>query len=123
LILNEGNPVTSDRFDYQGEKLSQARSSLMLPHTMGEEQSIASAFEVCDRAFHQFDVSRIKDDNARGWVDTIKRLMDTTGVEDPTGEGTYTQRARRMNTEEKREFSNAVDELASWFNMEFWSNH
>lgn len=111
-----------DRFDYQGEKLSQARSALMLPHTMGEDQSIASAFEVCDRAFHQFDVDRIKDDNARLWVEMIKRLMDTSGVDDPTGEGTYIQRARQMTTDEKREFSKAVDELASWFNMLFWSN-
>ncbi len=54
-------------------------------------------------------------------METIKRLMDTSGVDDPTGEGTYVQRARRMTEEEKREFSNAVDELASWFNMEFWS--
>ena len=111
-----------DRFSYQGEKLSQARSSLMLPHPMGEARSLALAFELCSRAFHQFDTERLQDDTARVWMETIKRLMDTTGVEDPTGEGTYFQRARRMTEEEKREFSNAVDELASWFNREFWSN-
>jgi hypothetical protein len=113
---------TKDRFAYQGEKLSQARSSLMAPHPMGEDRSFASAFEFCSRAFYDFDVERIKDENAHGWIDTIKRLMSTDGVSDPTDEGTFIHRARALTDEEKREFSNAVDELASWFNMEFWSD-
>jgi hypothetical protein len=114
--------VVKDRFDYQGEKLSQARSTLMAPHEMGEEHSYASAFEVCSRAFHDFDVSRVKGDDAVHWIETIKRLMDTSGVEGPTGEGTWVHRARLMTVDEKREFSNAVDELASWFNRKFWSD-
>lgn len=89
---------------------------------MGEEHSYASAFEVCSRAFHDFDVSRVKGDDAVHWIETIKRLMDTSGVEGPTGEGTWVHRARLMTVDEKREFSNAVDELASWFNRKFWSD-
>lgn len=114
--------MVKDRFDYQGEKLSLARSSLMAPHEMGEEHSYAAAFHACSLAFHQFDVSRVKNDDAVRWIETIKRLMDTSGVEDPTGEGTWVHRARQMTLEERREFSNAVDELASFFNREFWSD-
>ncbi len=113
--------MVKDRLGYQSEKLSQVRSSLMAPHIRGEEYSFAAAFDFCSRAFHDFDVSRVEDENAVGWIDTIKRLMDTTGVEHPTGEGTWVQRARLMTFEKKHEFSNAVDELASWFNREFWS--
>ena len=114
--------MAKERFGYQGEKLSQARSSLMAPHEMGEEHSYASAFHACSLGFHQFDVSKVKDDDAVGWIETIKRLMDTAGVEDTTGEGTYVHRARQLTVDERREFSNAVDELASWFNRQFWSD-
>lgn len=114
--------MTEPRFSYQTEKLDQARSTLMLPHELGEEQSLASAFDFCDRALDELDLEFIEDDNARGWIETIKRLMSTEGVEDPTGEGTWVQRARQLSVDERREFSNAVDELASWFDREFWSN-
>jgi hypothetical protein len=114
--------VTKDRFSYQTEKLSQARSALMAPHPWGEEKSFAEAFDYCTRAFKDFDVTQVKDENARCWIETIKRLKDTTNVQDPSGEGTWVDRARAMTEEEKREFSDAVDELASWFRWEFWSD-
>lgn len=113
--------MAKDRFANQADKLSQARRSLMAPHARGEEYSFAAAFHACSQAFHRFDVSRVKDDEAVGWIETIKRLTDTTGVEDPTAEGTWVQRARQMTFEEKYEFSKAVDELANWFKREFWS--
>jgi hypothetical protein len=102
-------------FDYQSEKLSQARSCLMLPHSDGEEASVAEAFMLCGRAFYRFDTSLIKDENAIIWIETIKRFMDTAGVSDPTGEGTAIQRARQLTNDDKAEFSRAVDELANWF--------
>ena len=113
--------MTKDRFDYQTQKLSQARSALMAPHPWGEEKSFAEAFDHCTGAFKNFDVTRVKDKDACGWIETIKRLKDTTDVQDPTDEGTLVHRARAMSLEEKREFSNAVDELASWFRWEFLS--
>jgi hypothetical protein len=111
-----------DRFDYQGEKLSQARSSLMAPHPSGEDQSFASAFDFCSRAFHQFDTDCVPDDSARDWISKIKSLMNTEGVQDTTGEGTFVHRARAMSVDEKMEFARAVDELASYFHREFWSH-
>ena len=111
-----------DRFSYQGEKLSQARSSLMVPHAAGEDTSFACAFEFCSRAFHQFDVERVSNEDVRSWINTINDTLNTDDVDDRTGEGTFLHRARALSEHEKRAFSRAVDELASWFNMEFWSN-
>jgi hypothetical protein len=102
-------------FHYQSEKLSQARSSLMLPHPDGEDASLAGAFFYCGCAFNHFDTSSVKNENAITWIETIKRFMNTEGVSDPTGEGTAIHRARQLTTENKAEFSRAVDELASWF--------
>ena len=71
-------------FHYQSEKLSQARSCLLLPHLDGEDASVAEAFTFCERAFWRFDISLVKDENAKIWIETIKRFMDTNGVSDPT---------------------------------------
>jgi hypothetical protein len=112
--------VTKD-FGYQSEKLSQARSVLMAPHPWSEEISFIEAFRYCTHAFEDFDVTRVKDKNACGWIETIKRFMDTTNVQDPTNDGPWLQRARAMDLEEKREFSEAVDELADWFKRQLLS--
>jgi hypothetical protein len=112
-----------DRFDYQGEKLSQARSALMLPHSRGEEFSLADAFAFCDRAFTNFNMDRIRDSEALRHIATIQRSMDTTGLtEDASGAGTWVKRGRMMSVDQRSEFSRAVDELADWFNREFWSD-
>jgi hypothetical protein len=113
--------VTKDCFSYPSEKLSQARSALMPPHPWGEEISFAEAFDHCTGAFKDFDITQVKDKNAYGWIETIKRLKDTTNVQDPTKDGKGVQRARAMDLEEKREFSEAVDKLADWFNRQLLS--
>ena len=107
--------MTKDCFSYQSEKLSQARSALMAPHPGGEEKSFAEAFLYCTHAFMDFDVTRVKDENASRWIETINRLKDTTN------EGTWDNRACAMSLEEKREFSEAVDELAHWFKRQLLS--
>src|SRR5690349_20259924 len=114
--------VIKDRFSYQLERLSKARSNLMSPHPQGEDRAFAAAFHDCSLAFHQFDADQVTEDEPRRQIDTIKRLMGAGGVSDPTGEGTWFHRGRAMGTEEKMVFSRAVDELASWFAMEFWSS-
>lgn len=112
-----------DRFDYQGEKLHQARRTLMAPHSQGEDLSYAFAFDLCRRAFHGFDESRIQDQNAREWIKIIKETMNTDGVDDPTGQGTFFHKAQSLSFDERLAFSNAVDELASWLSRHFWSDH
>lgn len=45
--------------------------------------------------------------------------MDTKGIDDPNGRGTWYVKAEELSIEEKYEFSSAVDQLASWFNAKF----
>ena len=93
----------------------------MAPHPQSEAHSFAHAFEACDRGLHELGEGLVKDENALHWITTIRRLMNTYGVSDPTGEGTHLHRVRAMTEQEKYEFSRAVDELAHWFDREFWT--
>lgn len=45
--------------------------------------------------------------------------MDTTGIDDPQGRGTWFLKGERLTTEEKFRFAAAVDELAYWFHERF----
>ncbi len=92
----------------------------MLPHRQGEDASIASAFEFCKRAFHNFDETSIEDEDARGWVEAIKAFMDTTGVDDPSGRGRWLVRAEQLTADQRAELSRALDALGTWFDAEFW---
>jgi hypothetical protein len=101
-------------YSYQAEKLSLARSCLMLPHSQGEAHSIAEAFHNCSLAFHDMDEAGL-DDNAREWVRKIKEFMDTTNVEDNSGKGKWAAKASTLTTDEQLELSNTLNDLASWF--------
>ena len=109
------------QFMYPSEKLNDARRALMAPHGRGEAASFASAFELCDRAFHHLDLESVDDPNVIAKIETIRRSMDTTGLEDNTGQGLWMIKADKMSYEEKVEFSNAVDDLASWLDMKFYT--
>jgi hypothetical protein len=102
------------KFGYQREKFYQARSCLLLPEN--ETSAIASAFEVISRCLHQFDTSKVQDDNALEWLKTVHQTMDTTGLTSPNG--LWLEKAAMLTTGEKREFARAVDELASWFDWQ-----
>jgi hypothetical protein len=110
------------QFGYLGEEFSLTRLSLMLPHPIGEDSSIADAFNVCSLGLRNFRKSTITDVNAREWLESVEKVMSAESVDDPTGEGTWIHRARSMTIEEKRGFSHAVDQLASWFWREFRSS-
>lgn len=88
---------------YQSEKLDQARVALMLPHPHGEAASCAEAFKLCDSAFRNLNEDRIGDEDARAWIDIIKRM---------------TGKAESLTTDDKLELSRVVDELASWFDRQ-----
>jgi len=104
-------------YGYQSEKLSAARSALMLPHSGGEAASIASAFHELRLAFYRMDESGL-DDNALTWVRKLQELMDTTGLVDPDSVGLWTIKAQQLGTDERIELSRCVDELAHWFRAE-----
>jgi hypothetical protein len=107
--------VTRDSFYYQCQKLKEAQFALMAPHPEGEDKSFAFAFQYCKFAFMDFDETQVKDKDASRWIETIKRLMDTSDIREKTDEGAWLNRARAMSLEEKSEFSLAVFELAGWF--------
>ncbi len=94
----------------------------MLPHIGGEEKSIARAFAACHLGVANLDVESIEDHEARRLLGTLERLMNTDDIHDSTGEGANYDRALAMAQEERAEFSKAVDYLASWFCMQFWSS-
>lgn len=109
------------KFAYQAEKLSAARSSLMLPHPQGEAQSIAHAFHECSLGLHELNEDQL-DDNARSWVRRLKELMSTDGLRDPDGRGLWAVKAEDLGVDEKYELSRIVDELAHWFGRRFWTD-
>ena len=100
-------------FSYAREKLVTARRILMLPHPKGEAQSLAAAFHECylgldklpDSAFHG---------SATEYIRTIRSTIDTTGVIDDHGRGTFTVKAEQLTESEKHDFSAAVDDLLYW---------
>jgi hypothetical protein len=102
------------KFAYQAQKLSEARRALMLPHPRGEAESIAGAFQACSAGFDNLDPDTL-DYKARGWFSKITELMETSGIEDPAGRGTWAVKAEGFTNDQKLELSRAVDELAHWF--------
>jgi len=103
------------KFSYQVEKFSSARSSLMLPHPEGEAKSLCDAFRECSLGLHNFDESLIQDDNALNNIRKIKESMNSSGLNDQEEKGLWRIKAESLSEEEKYDFSNAVDELASYF--------
>lgn len=104
-------------YSYQSEKLSSARSSLMVPHTRGEAESIANAFHELSLAFHMLDVKSLGSD-AQRWVNKLQEYMDTTGISNSDGEGAWVIKARTFSSDDQLEISRSVNELAYWFNSE-----
>ncbi len=105
------------KFSYQAEKFAQARSCLMLPHSHGEAESIANAFERCSRGLYEMDKDSL-DSDARGWILELEDMMNTDGIDDPDSVGTYRLKAEQFSHDQKLELSNIVDELAHWFDRE-----
>ena len=110
------------KFAYQSEKFSIARSNLMLPHPEGEAASITYAFHEIYHGLHNLNEQEL-DDSARGWISTIKDLMDTTGLTDSNGRGLWAIKADLLTIDQKFELSRSVNELANWFDMQFWDRN
>jgi len=105
------------RFYYQAEKISAARSCLMLPHPRGEEKSIADAFLECDCGLQDLD-KKLLDDTACVWIQKLDTLMCPAGLSDPLDRGLWTVKAEALTTDERIELSRIIDELANYFSDE-----
>jgi len=105
------------QFSYAAEKFAKARRYLSLPNAQGEHQSIASAFGECILILRNLDESTL-DDYARTLVAELRVLMNTEGVDDPAGEGTFSMKARGFSSNERSDVSRVIDELAVWFDSQ-----
>lgn len=96
----------------------------MLPFSEGEAAAIANAFHLCHKALEELrhDKSKIEQESIQAWLDVVEQTMDTTGLEDPEGVGLWRIKAQSLTEQEKSDFSDAVYELAGWFDMQFWSS-
>jgi hypothetical protein len=95
----------------------------MLPFYDGEDGALANAFHLCSRALEGFRLDRSKLANEAkvlDWIRVIEETMNTDGLADPASIGTWRVKARSLTVEEKSAFSTAVDELASWLDMQLW---
>ena len=113
--------MTIMKYMYPAEKLNQARHTLMAPHPEGEAASFADAFEFCDRCRNELD--QVDDELARDWIKAIRKIMETSGLDDPERRGLYLVRAEQLTLDEKSEFSRIVDELASWLNRRVFAEN
>jgi len=105
-------------FRYQYEKMSIARRALMLPHPNGEVESIVVAFGECGHALHHLDRSDIDDEVANQALEVIDRVMNVDGLEDTDHLGLNYVKAESLSDAEKSAFSDAVDNLTSYFDRE-----
>jgi hypothetical protein len=64
---------------------------------------------------------QIRDSTALQHLATIARYMPAPYLPDPDGVGTAVIKAQMMTQNEVREFSDAIDALAEWASVEFWS--
>jgi hypothetical protein len=102
------------RYSYQSEKLSKARSCLMLPHSSGEAALIAQAFHECSLGLHDLDRDNT-DDHVRNWLSQLDELMDTSGPENSDQKGLWHVKACELSIDQKLQLSGIIDELAHWF--------
>ena len=112
-------------YSYPAGKFGAAQHALMLPHSHGEVASITAAFRECDLGLKEISDADL-DDNAREWVRTLKEHMSTAalGEQGATGElsdadrsGLWRMKAETLTEDQKFEFSQAVTELATWFDQ------
>lgn len=89
----------------------------MLPHPRGEAASISSAFHECSLGLRELDRHDV-DDNAAQWLRQLDDLMNTDGLDDPHGKGTWMVKAEQLGENQKFELSRIIDELAHWFDRE-----
>lgn len=110
------------KYGYQMQKFSQARQCLMLPHPMGEARSIAHAFDHCNHGLGELRDLEELDEDKRNSIQKLKGLMDTSGLNDPNGRGTWEVKAEKLTEAQRFELSRVIDDLADFFHREFWSN-
>lgn len=115
MPLDNHEEFAMTQFIYLAEKFAIARSSLMLPHSRGEDESIANAFLECRLGLMGCD-HELFDDHERAMVGRLEAFMETAGLTNDDGDGLWKAKARGwMSHDDKAELSNIVDGLATSF--------
>lgn len=106
---------------YASEKLSQAVDAMMLPHR-SEAWSIKWAGHFVHRGFQ--DVEELDHAHANEWLQTIRRLLDTSGIDPSTEEaqrrGTLELRAEQLSYDDKHELQRCLSELHAHAQRKYW---
>ena len=105
-------------YKYPATQFAAARRALMAPLPQGDAIAFTEASVLCSLGLKDLDAGRL-DESAGEWVRAIRRIMDTAGIEDPTGRGVVLLRAEQLTLEEMHELSTAIDELAHWFHERY----
>lgn len=99
--------MPANRFGYQMQKFSEARSALLVPLLQGEDEAFGLARVACSLGLNTLNLEHVEEEGMRRHLQTVQDLLNVD--------------SRPMTLEEKRRFSSAVDHLANWFAMEHWS--
>jgi hypothetical protein len=98
-------------YGYMAQKLAAARSSLLLPHPRGIEQSVITAMFEC-----MIGLDGLKDERPEELEPYLSRLvdlLDTSELSDPDCIGLHIVKARMFTEDQLHQFSSTVDELAT----------
>jgi hypothetical protein len=109
--------MAAGRFGYQMQHFTAARRALMPPfHRDDENEGFCGAMAECRLAIRRFKVDTVSAD-AQDSLAVIMSALDVTGLVDPPGgrHGLAIVKARQMTRQEKSDFSQAVDALATYF--------
>jgi hypothetical protein len=113
--------MARSKYGYPAEKLAVAKGCLQSSRTPDESRRYAGAFWEC-----QFALEKVESDDlspkAREWVATIRRISDTDNVVD-TGHGLHYAKAQSLTSDERLEFFEAIDRLASFFHQKDEGSH
>lgn len=109
-------------FGHAAEKFAEAKHLLTAPPARNPLETITHALHECE-----LGLERVKDDDldesAKTDLAILRRCMDTTGLEDPTGKrGLWAIKAGQMSFAEIAAFRSAVSGLAGWFTAKLEEN-
>ena len=105
-------------YKYPAMQFAAARRALMAPLPQGDAIAFTEASVLCSLGLKDLSPDAL-DESAAESVRSIRRIMDTAGIEDPSGRGVVLLRAERLTLEEMYDLSTAIDELARWFHDRF----
>lgn len=108
------------KFSEQTSRFSEARRKLMLPHPIGEAESIRIAFDECSIALKNLNKKEL-DDDVLSLIEKLEIFMNINDLEDPNEIGLFKIKAEMLNQDEKFELASVIDEIAYWFEIAKYS--